>query len=111
MTNENQWQIGIEGAFSAHFFQPDGSSQPGTDWRVGLIRGDQKYYVLVRSYLSSDMTKRARKDTAYQMQTVLGYISDLLEHGWTPERGGELEITIQNPTGENDAGKSWWKFW
>jgi hypothetical protein len=109
MTNENQWQIGIENALSAHFFQPDGTSQPGTDWCVGLKRGEQTYYVTVRSYLSCDMTKRARKDTEYQMHTVLGYISDLLAHGWTPERGGELEITIQNPTSEkeNEANKSW----
>ena len=110
MTNENLWQIGIEGSFSAHFFQTDGTSQPGTDWRVGLKRDGQTQYVLVRSYLSGDITKRARKDTAYQMNTVLGYVADLLEHGWTPEKGGELEITICNPTGET-ADKSWWKFW
>jgi hypothetical protein len=28
MTNESQWVMRIEGALSAHFFQPDGSSRP-----------------------------------------------------------------------------------
>jgi hypothetical protein len=57
------------------------------------------------------MTRRVRKDTDYQLRTVLGYISDLLEQGWTPEQCGELEITIQNPTDETDANKQWWRFW
>lgn len=113
MTNEDQWLMRIEGALSAHFFQPDGSSRPGTDWSVGLKRGEREYHVTVRAYLSDDMTKRAQGDTEYQGQTVLGYISDLLDQGWTPEQGGDLEITIQNPTGEAEraASRPWWKFW
>lgn len=104
----------IEGALSAHFFQPDGSSRPGTDWSVGLKRGEQTYNVTVRAYLSDDMTKRARADTNYQGQTVMGYLNDLLIQGWTPEQGGDLEITIQNPTGETEmeeSNKPWWKLW
>jgi hypothetical protein len=59
------------------------------------------------------MTKRARANTEYQGQTVLGYISDLLAQGWVPDQGGELELTIQNPTGEevDTASKPWWRFW
>ncbi|HEY0082427.1 MAG TPA: hypothetical protein VGB61_06525 [Pyrinomonadaceae bacterium] len=113
MSNEEQWLMRVEGALSAHFFQPDGSSRPGTDWSIGLKRGDETYNVMVRAYLSDDMTKRARADTEYQGQTVLGYVSDLLEQGWTPEQGGELAITIQNPTGEAELeeSKPWWKLW
>lgn len=113
MTNEGQWLMRIEGALSAHFFQSDGSSRPGTDWSVGLQQGENIYPVMVRAYLSEDMTKRAQADTEYQGQAVLGYISDLLAQGWTPDQGGELVITIQNSTaeGENVASKPWWRFW
>ncbi len=41
--NEAQWQMRVEDSLSAHFFQPDGSSRPGTDWSVGLQRGDSAY--------------------------------------------------------------------
>lgn len=113
MSNEEPWLMRIEGALSAHFFQPDGSSRPGTDWSVGLRRGEQTYNVMVRAYLSDDMTKRARTDTDYQGQTVLGYLNDLLAQGWTPEQGGDLAITIQNPTDESELKeiKPWWKLW
>ena len=113
MTNEDQWQMRIKGALSAHFFQPDGSSRPGTDWAVELKQGERNYPVMVRAYLSEDLTKRTRADTEYQRQTVLGYINDLLAQGWRPDQDGELEITIQNPTGEKEdaASKPWWRFW
>jgi hypothetical protein len=103
----------VEGGLSAHFIRPDGSSRPGTDWSVRLKQGEQTYHVRVRAYLGDDMTKRARADTEYQGRTVLGYVSDLLAQGWTPDRGGELVITIQNPTGETEraASKPWWRFW
>ncbi|MDX6268895.1 MAG: hypothetical protein QOD28_118 [Acidobacteriota bacterium] len=118
MSTDEQWLMRIEGALSAHFFQADGSSRPGTDWSVGLKRGDETYNVLVRAYLDDRMTKRARADTNYQAQTVMGYLNDLLTQGWTPEQGGELSITIQNPTGEIESAeeeqqqsKPWWKLW
>jgi hypothetical protein len=114
MTNEEQWLMRIEGALSAHFFQPDGSSRPGTDWAVGLKQGEREYHVMVRAYLSEDMTGRARADTEYQGQTVLEYVNHLVAGGWHPEQGGELEIIIQNPTGETERAaseKPWWKFW
>jgi|SRR5262249_15535984 len=97
MTSEPQWLMRIEGALSAHFYQPDGSSRPGTDWTVGLKRGDDTYTVIVRAYLSDDASEQTRKDTVYQGRTVLGYISDLLSQGWTPDREGDLVIVIQNP--------------
>ena len=113
MTSEDQWLMRVEGALSAHFFQPDGSSRPGTDWSVEMKRGENIYHVMVRAYLSEDMTRRARADTEYQGQTVLGYISDLLAQGWTPGQVDELSITIQNPTGEGETetSKPWWRFW
>jgi hypothetical protein len=113
MSNEEPWLMRIEGALSAHFFQPDGSSRPGTDWSVGLKRGEQTYNVMVRAYLSDDMSKRARADTDYQGQTVMGYLNDLLTQGWTPEQEADLTITIQNPTGEtaSEEAKPWWKLW
>ena len=114
MTNEPQWLMRIHGGLSAHFFQPDGSSRPGTDWTVGLKRGESAYNVTVRAYLSEDATKRTRADTKYQEETVLGYLSDLLAQGWRPDQGrGDLVIVIQNPSGgkEEQTGKRWWRFW
>ena len=113
MADEQQWLMRIEGALSANFFQPGGSSRPGTDWAVGLQWGDRTYKVMVRAYLGDDMTKRARSDTQYQGQTVLGYVGDLLAQGWAPEQGGDLVIVIQNTTGEQGGGpqKPWWQFW
>jgi len=113
MTNEGQWLMRIDGALSAHFMQPDGSSRPGTDWAVGLKRGERDYHIMVRAYLSEEMTKRARADTEYQGQTVLEYVGDLLAQGWTPDQGAELAITIQNPIGEKEdaASRPWWRFW
>jgi hypothetical protein len=83
---------------------------------VELKGGESSYKVIVRAYLSEDMTKRAQADTMYQGQTVLGFISDLLGQGWTPDQEGDLTIIIQNPTGEKDEQeeqpvKRWWRFW
>jgi hypothetical protein len=113
VTIDDQWLMRITGALSAHFLQPGGGSRPGTDWAVDLKRGEREYHVTVRAYLSDDMTKRAQADTEYQGRTVLGYINDLLAQGWRPDQGGELVITIQNPTGEKEdaAGNPWWGFW
>src|SRR5262245_12023875 len=113
MTNEPQWLMRIHGGLSAHFFQPDGSSRPGTDWTVGLKRGESIYNVTVRAYLSEDATKRTRADTEYQGKTVLGYLSDLLAEGWKPNQKGDLVIVIQNPRGGNEeqTSKRWWRFW
>jgi len=109
---ETPWMIGIEGALSAHFFQQDGSSGPGTDWKVGLKHRDEKYQIMVRSYMSPDLAKRFQKDTAYQAQTVMGYVNDLLQHGWHPSQPHpNLTITILNPKDMPPEKKAWWKFW
>ncbi|HYX42643.1 MAG TPA: hypothetical protein VE821_13140 [Pyrinomonadaceae bacterium] len=95
--SEPQWLLRIESGLAAHFIQPDGSSRPGTDWAVGLKRGNDEYRVIVRAYLSADATAATRNDQQYQAQTVLGYVSDLLNQGWTPEQAGQLQIAILNP--------------
>ena len=115
--DEQQWQMRIEGGLAAHFKQPDGTSRPGTDWVVGLKRGDAEYKVMVRALLSEDATRATRSDQRYQAQTVLGYISDLLDKGWTPNQPGDLQITILNPQGASageasaQGAKPWWRFW
>ncbi|MGH9940771.1 MAG: hypothetical protein ACRD9R_00240 [Pyrinomonadaceae bacterium] len=117
--SESQWLMRIEGGLNAHFIQSDGSSRPGTDWAIGLKRGDETHTVMVRAYLSEDATKRTRADDEYQAQTVMGYLNDLLEQGWTPDQPHEHSIVIGNPQGAaadgadvaDTAEKPWWKFW
>ena len=120
--DETQWLMRVEGGLSAPFIQPDGTSRPGTDWAVGLKRGAEEHRVIVRALLSDDATQATRADQTYQAQTVLGYLNDLLNQGWTPDQPGDLQITILNPTGagtnQTDAGaaempaqKPWWKLW
>ena len=110
--SESQWLMRVEGGLAAHFKQPDGSSRPGTDWVIGLKRGDSTYKVMVRAYLSDDATSKTRADNKYQAQTVMGYLNDLLSQGWTPDQQRDLSIVIQNPTGASaDAQKPWWRFW
>ena len=104
--SESQWLLRIESGLAAHFFQPDGSSRPGTDWAVGLKRGNDEYKVIVRAYLSADATEATKRDQQYQAQTVLGYVSDLLDQGWTPEQGGQLQITILNPKEESASANA-----
>jgi hypothetical protein len=107
------WEMRIDGALSAHFFQPDGSSQPGTDWSVALRRGNDQHRVLVRSYLAGNATRRVRADTTYQGRTVMQYLGDLLAQGWTPDQASPGSITIGNPDGEppDQPHKAWWKIW
>ena len=107
-----EWLMRIEGALAAHFKQADGSSRPGTDWSVGLKNGDQTYNVMVRAYLSDDITSRAKADQVYQGKTVMGYLNDLILQGWQPDQARDLVIVIQNPTGENiPPKKSKWRLW
>jgi len=111
MSEQQPWLMRIEGGLNAHFKQPDGSSRPGTDWKVGLKRGEESYVVFVRAYLSDDLAKRFRKDTDYQTHTVMGYVNDMLEHGWHPSQPQKLEITILNPKDAPPEKKPFWKFW
>lgn len=110
--NDSQWEMRVEGGLSASFIQPDGSSRHGTDWAVRLKRGEREYKVMVRSYLSEDSGGKAMADTNYQVRAVLEHLNSLLSQGWTPDRPGNLTITIKNPT-DNATGvkKRGWRFW
>ena len=94
---ESQWQARIEGALAAHFKQPDGSSRPGTDYAVGLRRGDETHRIMVRAYLGDTVTSATRKDTRYQQQTVLDFVFDRLAAGWTPAAEALPVLTILDP--------------
>jgi hypothetical protein len=97
------WQARVEGALKAHFKQSDGSSRPGTDYKIALKRGDQVCQIFVRAYLADDLTPIARADANYQGQTVIGYVFDRLAPGWEPT--GEMfpfpPLTILNPRAAN----------
>jgi hypothetical protein len=97
MMSEEHWQIRVEGALNAHFKQPDGSSRPGTDWKIGLKRGDEIQTVFVRAYLADTVGAATRENTNYQGETVLGYVSDRLTAGWTPSDGPLPGLTILDP--------------
>lgn len=90
------WLVRIEGALNAHFKQPDGSSRAGTDYAVGLKRGEETQRIMVRAYLSPDLTPAARADTEYQAQTVMRYVFDRLNAGWSPAQPLP-PLTILNP--------------
>src|SRR5258708_10997386 len=93
---EDEWLMRIEGALSAHFKQPNGKSRPGTDWKVGLKRGDELYTIFVRTYFSEDASATTRADTAYQGCTVMGYLNDLIRGGWSPPDRAPNALAIGN---------------
>ena len=110
--DDSPWLMRIEGALSAHFKQANGPSRPGTDWSVGIKKGDVTYHVMVRSYFSADITRQAKADQDYQAKTVMGYLNDLIMQGWLPDQPRDLVITIQNPTEVSASPKkSKWRFW
>ena|SRR5215469_4391197 len=96
---DEQWQARIEGGLNAHFKQPDGSSRPGTDWAVGLKRGDETRKIFVRAYLGDGVSKATRDNTEYQGQTVIGFVFDRLAAGWSPDNPPlpALTLTILDP--------------
>ena len=93
------WQARIEGTLNAHFKQEDGSSRPGTDYKIGLKHGEQVHQIFVRAYLAADLTPAARADAHYLGQTVIGYVFDRLGQGWVPsgEQFPLPALTILNP--------------
>ena len=94
----NDWLMRVEGGLTASFRQPDGTSRPGTDWKIGIKRRDEIHTVLVRSYLAPDIEPKWQADSQYQARTAMGYLNDMLGKGWTP--GQPLPaITITNPQG------------
>jgi hypothetical protein len=100
----------VERGLNAHFKQTDGSSRPGTEWSIGLKRGDETHSVMVRTYLADDLSPKFRKDTEYQARTAMQYLNDLLQKGWNPANPGALAITVANPPGA-PVNKSRWKLW
>ena len=100
---EEQWQARVEGALNAHFKQPNGSSRAGTDWKVGLKRGEETCTIFVRAYLGDGVSKATRDDTSYQGQTVIGYVFDRLAGGWTPAAGPLPALTILDPKPGQEA--------
>src|SRR4051794_5852922 len=91
MTTHGGWGISLLGGLSAHFFQEDGSSKPGTDFAVSLNNGSGEKRILVRIY--DDNCARGSKQ---QAEAVVGYVATLLQSGWTPdqykEEPGELVV-------------------
>ncbi|MCA1635583.1 MAG: hypothetical protein LC802_18300 [Acidobacteria bacterium] len=111
---ESQYQMRVKDSLSAHFFQTDGSSRPGTDWSIELNRGENAHQVLVRSYLSEDANRATRNDSDYQGRVVLEYLGGLLSRGWTPDQSSDLTVVIPNrPAGSpvEARKKPWWQFW
>lgn len=59
---DGNWSFEFTGGLSASFFQPDGTSLPGTDWAVTLRNGDAMHRVMVRACLSNDLVRKLRND-------------------------------------------------
>lgn len=87
---DQTWIGSIEEALNAHFTQPDGTSRPGTHWRVDLTRGEQAYTTLVLTYRPDGIAP----DVETQARVVLRYVFDRLAAGWTPEHGDLPPITL-----------------
>jgi hypothetical protein len=102
------WLMRVEAGLDAHFKQPDGPSRPGTDWRIGLKRGDEVHTVMVRTY-SDKVAPELAKDKTFMANTAMRYLNDLLNSGWHPSEPRELVITVTNP--DNYTPKKSWKFW
>lgn len=108
---DDQWLMRIEGGLSAHFREPDGASRAGTEWAVGLKRGDEVHTVRVRALLTDDASRATRRDTKYQAETAMQYLDDRLRGGWHPAAGGEHLIHVGNPLGAAADRRPWWRVW
>lgn len=111
MRSSLNWQITVLKGLKAHFRQPDGSSELGTDWAVALTQGAQEHRILVRAY-TDDFASIGQDGEA---KIVVEFVAGLLDQGWTPDKwGGQPgELTVprkQGATGTRPA-KSWWRFW
>jgi hypothetical protein len=105
----SDWLMRVERGLSAHFTQADGTSRPGTDWPIGLKRGDEVHSVLVRTY-SDKVAPELARDSQFMANTAMGYLNDLLNQGWNPREPRELAITVTNPAGYQPK-KPFWKLW
>ena len=92
------WLMRVEGGLAASFKQPDGSSRPGTDWKIGIKRGDETHTVLVRTYLAPDIDPKLKNDSDFQARTAMGYLNDVLNQGSDPSKPRNRAITVTNPT-------------
>jgi hypothetical protein len=93
----SDWLMRVEGGLAASFKQPDGTSRPGTDWTLGLKRGDETHSVLVRTYLDASIDPKWKNDSEYQARTAMEYLNDALDKGWIPTEPRNHVITITNP--------------
>jgi hypothetical protein len=91
------WTASVEGALRAHFNQPDGTSRPGMHWNIELRRGASEYKIFVLAYLADAVSPEARADLQWQAQSVVRYVFDRLEQGWTPADGELPPITLVQP--------------
>jgi hypothetical protein len=106
------WQMRIAGGLAAHFHTDEGDSLPGTEWAVGLRRGEERYTVRVRSLLARDASAATRRDEEYQARTTMEYLDDRLRGGWHPSEEVAHEIRIGDPLGGHaPAARPWWRFW
>lgn len=102
---DEQWQARIESGLNASFYQPDGSTRRGTDWVVGLKRGDETHKIFVRAYLADGVSETTRENTEYQGRTVIGFVFDRLATGWSPVDAPlpALTLTILDPKPGQDV--------
>jgi hypothetical protein len=110
------WEIEITGGLHASFFQPDGSSRPGTDWWVVFRRGSIEHKVLVRTY----PPEHERSSTDSETRAVFDHVVGLLNRGWEPTSytgtPGELSVDLSAAAVRRDSSgqlkvKPWWQFW
>jgi hypothetical protein len=115
MSESEPWLMRVESGLSAHFKQPSGPSRSGTEWAIGLKRGDETHTVRVRAFLAEGVSKATRTDQGYQARTAMQYLNDLLARGWHPSERREHEIIIGDPLPVPGAApaprKRWWRFW
>lgn len=109
----SQWLMRVEGGISAHFKVPNGPSQPGVHWAIGLKNGEKTYKVMVKALFADDATPETQKNQEYQAQVAMQYLNDQLNRGWHPTQEREHTIYISNPRGADHVlpKKPWWKLW
>ena len=79
------WEIEITTGLRASFFQPDGSSRPGTDWIVVFRRGPTEHKVIVRTYAPG----RQRASAELETRAVFEHVIAVLDKGWDPAAASE----------------------
>ena len=112
------WQIEIKNGLCASFFQPDGSSRPGTDWSVRMVRGAEVRALIVRIYLPKGADPAGPRDVRREAQAVVNAIVEQVQRGWDPatheSRAGEPALVVDSlrpPEPEASGHKPWWKLW